>query len=366
MSAEKYSSPDVPAKKLYGATIALLCSLFSDVRYSDAEKFFYECICQNGVENFISGEIFTDNAIKLILPKNADADQKLFYHLAAAYLLHCRHNAKLERCEPEKYNVEAPDKFLYDALCYLAWKNYSQWEQRNPDSFRLSNFFDKLLKTSLIFHSPDGIVHVWRGAKYSVNDKNCCQIKLKVIESFLYRNYGDCLKYLMTKAGNSIHDFGTSTRSFWNKFINLSRSKGYNGLEDICTADVDLILFCMSLGLDDEIFKKLIDLRNKTYPNEQPKQPRTPALVDGEANYLQDLLKLSKIRLAATRQKVSEPQDIPRRMLLNVNIHLLKRGLKPIINLDGAEEIAELTAIFPAEKLSAVYTEQFRLRPREL
>lgn len=87
---------DFDFDKFYDATVALLGILFSDSRYGENDRQVLDVICR-GVENFISGEIFTEGgAIKVCIPQESDNTHQLFYRIAAAYVLHCRWNAKLE------------------------------------------------------------------------------------------------------------------------------------------------------------------------------------------------------------------------------------------------------------------------------
>lgn len=324
--------------KFYDATVVLLGNLFSDSRYGENERQVLGVICR-GIENFISGEIFTRwGAIKVCTPQESDETHRLFYRLAAAYFLHCRWNAKLERCQPEKYNLEVADEFLYGAL--TRWHNEEQWNQVDRNFFEMKNFFQNLHRLSFRFVSPlSGLEYVWKGSAYSPNDRSR-QIEIKA----RYTDYGAYLRFLLTKKGNHIENFADATRTFWRNFIKLGRAREPYRLEDTRTADMDLILICLSLALNEEVFNTLVDLRDKTYPGINPVNPRTPVIFgEHQLEKLKRLLRISTVRLAEAKQQLNgNLENLPRRLLRDANITMLRDGQRPIINLEGADEVNEV------------------------
>ena len=332
MSKDKYIRPtNIKPKEFCDATHALLANLFFDSAFREDEKLFYHCLCRNSIEDFIDGEIFTEGAIKLILPDNTPDNRKPFYLFAAVYFLHCRFNAKLKRGTYEQCNMEAFDRFLHDALCYSAWLNYPNWKQRDKFFFNANNFLGKLNKLAFRFVSPTGIRCIWRGSKYSSKDSTCHVIDMFVDRDSFYSSYDDYIAFLLTKERNTIADF-ESLRDFWEAVVKLGRSNDPHRMEDARIADIDLMLLCLALGFDEKVYDKLIDLRDKKHANRNLVNPRTPVLGIDEPNYIKSLLNQSRNRLATARSAVTNLEDIPRRMLLDANIALMAKGFESIIS----------------------------------
>lgn len=228
---------------------------------------------------------------------------------------------------------------MYGAL--TRWQNEEQWTKVDQNFFELEKFFQKLIRLSFRFVSPlTGTEYIWRGSAYSPNDHNCRQIEIKA----RYTDYGAYLRYLLTKRGNHIDNYSRTSRTFWKKFIRLGRANDPYRLEDICTADIDLILICLSLALDEEVFNTLVDLRDQTYPGLDPVNPDTPMIFgERQLEALKVLLKNSAARLAEAKLELNgDLSNLPRRMLLDANIVMLQNGWRPIINLEGDDEINEV------------------------
>lgn len=328
-------------KFLY-ATNSLLSNLLSDSKYSREEKNFFEYVCPNSIENFISGEIFSEGIIKISSQAYLSTDKKIFCQLSLAYLLHCRLNLKMERCAPCFFYCEAFDSYLYDILCHEAWENSFQWEKRDRELCRRDHFFDNFLKMSFTFSFPlSGMKYIWYGSRYSINDGHQFEIKIDF-------NYGSFMRFLLTENGNPIHlkDFKT-TRSFWDwlvtedgtKIVKLPRGNTPYRLEDGCTADIDLLIYTLCLGHDKKIFERLQFLRDEAYPNRTQIKPDTPNFSDeteeqAVKDYLIELLKDSKERLTRIRKEIRRegqvPKKIPKRILLEVNEDLKRAKLKPL------------------------------------
>lgn len=94
--SELYKSPNVPEEKLSRTTVALLTKLFSDTKYSNEEKLFFQYLFENGIENFISGEIFTAHMIRLNFKDQQNEADKFCCQMELAYLLHQFHQRKIK------------------------------------------------------------------------------------------------------------------------------------------------------------------------------------------------------------------------------------------------------------------------------
>lgn len=317
-------------------TDSLLFSLFSDSRYSIREKSFYEFICPNSVENFISGEIFSDGMIKIFPQAELATGTKIFCMLSLSYFLHSRFNYKLRRGNPDFYTFKAFDLYLYDILRYWAWDNCPQWEKRDKELCGKEHFFENFLKLSFCFLDSFGMEHVWRGSQYSSDDGHQFEVK----SGF---NYGAYMRFLLTENGNPIHcNFRKSTRGFWDwlvtddtKAVKLPRGNTPYRLEDGCTADIDLLVFTLCLGLDEKIFNRLRSLRAEAYPNRTQIKPDIPNFFNETEEkavkiHLREMLKDSKERLARIRKKEQVPKRIPKRILDELNEDLKKSKLKPL------------------------------------
>ena len=264
--------------------------------------------------------------------------------------------------------MEVPDDFLFGALSYFAWSNLEQWQNRNRELFDINNFFRTLRRTEFYFIAPSGLKYTWTGSNHHLSDEQCFSIEIKAV----YNDYGAYLRFLLTKQGNHIDDFYEnniiSTRSFWKTYIQLSRAKEPHRLEDKCTADIDLILLAISLALDKSNFDVLIELRNRKYPNERLQnnerrgRPQTPVIDnEQEYNYLVGIITNSQQRLMSAKMRVDNTKEIPRRLLLDANIELMKLGFRPIITLKNTNEIQELINLVGQEGgiLIETYTEGY-------
>ncbi len=209
---ELYKSPNVPEENLSAATVALLTKLFSDSKYSSEEKLFFQFLFENGIENFISGEIFTAHMIRL------DSDDKqadvFFCQMGLAYLLHQLHNAKLNRGTPQNFRMEIFDLYLYDINCQ-AEKN----SQLNITVYGYDNEFCKYVKSLLEMKYNSRRISGQKRQGYS--------------------------QFLESVAG-------------------ITRSKKTEYTLPYCrTSKVDLLIFCIVLGYNSRHFNRLIQLRDK-------------------------------------------------------------------------------------------------------
>lgn len=264
---ELYKSPNVPEENLSAATVVLLTKLFSDVGYSIEEKLFFQFLFENGIENFISGEIFTAHMIRL---NSADKQADVFFcQMGLAYLLHQRHNAKLNRGTPQNFHMETFDIYLYDILCSFAHYNYPYRKERNRDLFdsgdnRGINFFNKLHETFFCFVSPfSNIQYVWSG-------NNCQAEKNSQLNITVYGYDNEFCKYvksLLEMKYNSRRISGQKRQEysqFLESVAGITRSKKTEYTLPYCrTPKVDLLIFCIVLGYNSRHFNRLIQLRDK-------------------------------------------------------------------------------------------------------
>ena len=167
--------------------------------------------------------------------------------------------------------------------------------------------------------------------KYSLVNNKCHRFEIEA--DF---DYGSYLRFLLTKYGNPLHyDFGDSTRSFWNNIVKLRlrRSNSPHRLEDGPTAEIDLIIFCLALGLEEKTLNRLIFLRDKAYTDRRPTRPTTPHFANPQQeqqvkNRLRELLRGdANQRLARARANQPLIHVIPHQMLLDVNNDLAQSNL---------------------------------------
>ena len=93
---------------------------------------------------------------------------------------------------------------------------------------------------------------------------------------------------------------------------------------------MDLIVYCLSLGLEEDTLNRLISLRNEAYPNRAIINPDTPNFGEQEhevTKLLREFLRDSAHRLTNARANEPIPKRIPRQMLLDVNNDLAKLNL---------------------------------------
>lgn len=333
---ELYSSPDVSEEKLSATTVELLTKLFSDTEYSNEEKLFYEHLFKNGIENFISGEIFTSHMIQLDIEEEKN-NCKLFFDMALAFLLHERHNLKLNRGFPQNFNLETFDLYLYDVLCSFAHDNHPQWQQRDKALFnngedRGIDFFNKLRETSFRFMSPSlYIQYIWSGNKYQ-SSKN------SPIDIFVYGYENKFDKYVENLLKRKFHSLGLPNPNnlkysgFLKKVANISRSQRIEYALPTCrTADIDLILFCLSLGYGTEVFERIIKLREKGRTMNL-NNPDYPNVGEDEWEYLKFCLRNSEENFnnVKSSQENIDLINISTIILDNVNKNLLAKNLNPI------------------------------------
>ena len=282
-----YVIPAVPEEKLSMATVALLTKLFSDVEYSNEEKLFFEYLFTNGVENFISGEIFVAHMIRLDFDNAPNESEKFLYQMELAYLLHCRHNAKLNRGTPQNFHMETFDLFLYDILCSFAHDNNPLWKKRdreifNNDNNRGINFFNKLQETSFVFVSPfSNIQYVWSGNKYQAK-------KSSPINITVYGYDNEFSKYVKKLLEMKYNSLGISKKFGYSRFLEevtgITRSKKTEYTLPYCrTAKIDLLIFCVVLGYNRHCFDRMIQLRDRgRVAGDNPANPDKPFNEDGD------------------------------------------------------------------------------------
>lgn len=334
---ELYVSPNGSEEKLSVTTVTLLTKLFSDTEYSNEEKLFYEHLFKNRIENFITGEIFTSNMIQLDIEDENNNNCRLFFDMALAFLLHERHNFKLNRGFPKNSKLETFDVYLYDILCSFAHDNHPRWQQRDKNFFnngenRGINFFNKLQSTSFRFVSPiSDIQYIWSGNNYQ-------STKSSPIDIFVYGYENKFDKYVENLLRRKFNSLGMSNPTnlkysgFLKKVANISRSQRIEYALPTCrTADIDLILFCLSLGYGTEVFERIIKLREKGRTKNLNK-PDYPNIGEEELEYLKSCLSHAEriFNKVKSTGKNMDLIDISTIILDNVNKNLLAKNLNPI------------------------------------
>ena len=354
----------------------LLCQLFSPAIYSKDEKNFYQYICRSATENFIYRELlaYTD-IISISYPKDNlkqySQQYEFLYRLAIVYFLNCRHNAKLERCEADKYNVKLPDDFLMERIFQVAYQccahdtiaEDAAWFKTYRNCYEMTSNKKIVLKTKTaqdikqkedLFHQVfkfvqtatftlhlDNGQYQWRGPLF--DDAQGVRIQLKIIsDSILDKeqfSYEKLIQYLCTKNRNGIKDFSETV--LWHTNMGLGHRN--LPLSERNAADTDLMLFCLALGLDKNVYQLLLQRRNEKF-NNTPLRPRKGVLTlqeSDEQNQLYSFLDTEKIteRLICAKNEVKKAEEIPRKMLLHASIDMMKIGLYPILKFTPEEKI---------------------------
>ena len=177
--------------------------------------------------------------------------------------------------------------------------------------------------------------YVWNASEW---EKNGNQIK---IEIFAYsdenkKTYADYIQYLLSKERNSIATF--SERGLWVTHMRLSRrTKGLN-LSRRNASDTDLLLFCLALGMDRDVYERLRLLRNKAFldKNGSGTGPGFDQLSDDEKNLLLDFLSVVRERFAVAKSECrNSKEEIPRRMLENAALDMREKNYGTLARILG-------------------------------
>lgn len=380
-----HSSFDCPPGLIFNWLSTVFSGKYNDYRLSYAEVFL---ILEKA---FLSDD---KNGIKIIFPRGVTSDKdRALYRLATAV------------------------KVLYKWYSYPIG-NPCDFPKKFLDKHNGEYHFDEARVREIMF-STNFFLFNWYGTsgyflkcKAFPLESNSLMLMFNDYEDEKIDNYAEYIQYLIQEKRNGIHDFirfrrrkdgegpkwgtapeqaskipidepikftGTTedyvysdSRSLWLKATGLDRGSDFSYIEDRAASNTDLLLFCTALALDEKVYYRLRTLRDEYSEKENLKitKSKYPDVGEDEENQLIEFLKDSYWRLSDARRTESKSENIPRRMLLNANRDLLKRGLKPIIHLEG-NEVSEIQKIFSAEILARSYDAiegvvKYQLKPKEI
>ena len=350
---EYYRHPDVDFKSTSEMASILLPKLFAEGEYTCEEKALF-LFCRNVIENFIYREVLNlRTPISLEFKYNKSSEERvntqkeeLMIRLAVTYILHSFHNRRLNRCLAEFFSLKKKDDYLCSRIQSVARKspNYPERKKFLELENDISNeIFHVASRMSLTYISPNtGTKYTWTAPEYSYKSPGCFDVTIRIdtVRDKEINDYSEYIRYLLTKERNTIGDF-TST-ALWRNAMHFRFSKD-QPLESFPANNIQLILFCLSIGMDDCVFNRLISLRNKIYDNEA--LMKQPPLTEREKIVLLGYLKDSQERLRCARNEefVSNKNDIVRRVIVNITMDLIKANLLPVTIL--TEEEIELTGL---------------------
>lgn len=356
-----YERPkDIPVKDIAIAASIILPRLFCEEPYSLQDASVYSSIFHRSFEDFLDREILTyAGVIILDIPDNL-IHEELKYRFATLYFLHTRHNCKLRRGIAQKYNMELLDDWLYELLKVAARKIYKKWqEQKNlvPDK---ENFFVFFKKLSFVLYDHN-VQYVWNGSDYHENQHDCVQIRLSIARfEDEHLDYKQLINSLLTKKRNGIADF-ENTAIFWRHVMKIRRGADTYRFEENCVSNVDLLLFCLSLAADDKVYQLLLKKLDQEKKRSHLKQRKFkfPDIKKAEVEFLRERLCYAgeNLRLALEHSDAFNKYSIPRRILFDINLCLLQKGLHPIIPLTGTEEITAIKDEVAQATLKQFYNE---------
>ena len=381
----------------------LLCQLFSPSLYSNDEKNLYQYIGRSSVENFIYREIlaYTDiieitypNQYKINFKKELELnlasvyDWEFFYRLAVVYFLNCRHNSKIQRCEPEKYEGKQLDDFLMERIFNVAYqccayedeKKEAKWFQKHRSYYTINSdgraiinqkiksgnttidlfqkVFDIVQRTTFTLNIHNGGCYQWNvQKKKEEHSQNIIifEITSKANLDLEQDSYEKLIQYLCTKERNRIADFDEN--DLWYNRMKAGPRQERN-LSMRNAANTDLMLFCLALGLDNDVYELLRKRRNKKFNNQKPGKGSWALQGEEEQKKLQSFLNTHTVteRLKCTFDDTKNPKDVPHRMLINASLDLIKSGLFPVIKFTEEEQ-----KIFNYKELIETYLDKEKL-----
>ena len=374
MPKTEYTRPDINSDDIAEGLGVILRELFSDAEYSDDMKHIYQYVCKNSIENVIYREILANTDIVQLDFKhggnNLDNRRKFILRLAVVYFLHCRHNTKLARCKAELAEIRELDSYLARRV-FRAAENccpnaYGRFIANTPN---IRELFKEASSISIVFEDTryteplEGIRQkksVFKHILYAPNyqDGNIqVIISLKKAEYKNYETFEECLQYLISCNGNAIsrtvnYSF-ISTEVVWRNAMNeyryplLHEDRAIAHVKARNAHDIELVLFCLALGLNYDAYntvKKLRYERFKNTPRPTPKKPQNPPIGSEELEMLENFLKNASERLmcadeqAIGQQFIEKPKDRAyaksRNMVINAFLDLLKH--KILIFLESA------------------------------
>ena len=312
----------------------LLHKLFDEIKYSDEEKCLYQWLCRTSIENFIYREILsyeTPFEIEFKNHSSLDAQKEEFLiRLAVIYFLNERHNNKLDRCSSQKYNLEEFDSYLCNKILNVAYNcpNHPEWREKYYNSLNKEEIFFTASRL-LVTYVSDNLRRVWIAPNYSPNNSECYEVTLKIAtyKDKEMSSYKELLLYLLSQERNGIGDF--SSTELWNNAMDARFSNDQH-IEDFSGNDLHLALICLSLGLNNSVYDRLIFLRKKAF-GETVRSIKTP-VNNEEKNMLNSFLENSRERMLCAKNEAPNlhKTEIVRRVLVNVAVDLMKSGLRPV------------------------------------
>lgn len=358
LSGIEYIRPkDITVKDLAEAASTILPRLFINEPYSENEKCIYQYICHRNMEDFIDRELFTYAGVIIFEVPDTVRESEILYRFATVYFLHSRHNAKLKRGTPEKYNMEVIDDWLYDLVRVAARKCCKDWEQKKelvPDKEKFFKLFKKL---SFVFEDSN-VCYIWNGTNYfEEKDNDCIQIKLGItVFNDEIKNYDELILSLLTKKRNGIANYRNSA-IFWRHVMQIRRGQDRYLLEKNNAPDTDILMFVLALAMDTTIYNLLQSKKSElTLP---ARTFRYPYIGKDEKQILIERLQYAGEHLRIAIEHTNDTDDIysvPRRMLFDANLYLLQKGKRPIIPLKG-EEVTEVKKHISKKTLNEFYNE---------
>lgn len=341
----------------------LLPKLMSEGQYTEKEKSMFT-FCRNVVENFIYREILNLDTLinveytkinKITQEAIRDRDrEKLLVRLAVTYILHEFHNRRLNRCAEELFSLHKKDDYLCARILSVAKKTpdhperMKYFDSQKSTQIMADEIFDVATRMSLTYISPySSLRTTWEAPQYAPQKNESLDVTLTIdtVRDKEFTEYHKYIQYLLKKERNTVGDF--SSAALWKNSLRARFSKD-KSLETLAANEVHLIIFCLSLGFDTEVFDRLINLRNKAFQGQEI-AIKIPPITTREKSVLLQFLENSAERLRCARNEagVKNKNHIVRRVLVNVSLDLMtKFGLLPVVVLSD-EEIAR-SGIDPA------------------
>ena len=356
----------------------LLDNLFKGGTFSQEARDLISYIVPNGIENFLYDEILgsANNAGKNIIEiskdvyeENADKEGKIshilrwmsspeepgiFIKMVALYILHCRLNARLDRCRRRLYALQEYDFFLSHCIVHeTMFRRREEFEKMLSGFARLGEYpndFDYLRRTVQwnIYEVAHNCCFTYVKNNTSLYGKEiykdhlanplplgCITFRLCHFEDGIINDYDEYVKYLLTKNRNGILEV-TSLSSFWKSAMGVSRAKT---ILKARPSDLDLHRFCVALGFDRHVYQKLNELRDVKFKDtEFDNKYGIWGDNSKKRNKMIDLF-LSQIdhHLIKVRGIARSQEEIPRLMMVDASIQLMQEGVAGLVKVTEDE-----------------------------
>lgn len=344
-------------KELAKAASIILPKLFLNEYYSENEKCIYRYICHRNMEDFIDRELFTYAGVIIFDIPDSVREDEILYRFATIYFLHCRHNAKLQRGIPEKFNMKVIDDWLYELIRVAARKCCNDWEKKKESIPKQEKFFELFQRLSFVFEDSN-VRYIWNGDNYC--EKQDIQIKLSVtLFEDEIKTYDELILSLLTKKRNGIADYKNSA-IFWRHVMQIRRGKDTYKLEANISPNKDILMLVLALAMDITVYDLLKSKKSELTKKHCPVRTfRYPYIGEDEEQILIERLQFAGENLRTAIKHTNDADDIyavPRRMLFDANLYLLQKGKRPIIPLKG-EEVTEVERHISKKILKEYYNE---------